>query len=202
MHEERRQVSSAPQFVVRASGKSQDVGTIVGLAALFNSETVIAGELGWREQIASGAFDSALSRQDDVRCLWNHDHGIVLGRTRSHTLRLSKTARGLAYAVDLPRTQAAQDVKGLISRGDVSGSSFGFRVLADQWDTRDVKEGKLPLRTITDVELFDVSPVTFPAYQATSVSARKGGPVEQLRLALARERAWRDPTLGLVASRA
>ena len=65
-----------------------------------------------------------------------------------------------------------------------------------------MKEGKLPLRTITDVELIDVSPVTFPAYPQTSVTARQGGPVEQLRLALSRERAWQDPTLGLVDARA
>ena len=154
--------------------RSEGDGTITGMAAVFNVETVIGGALGWREKIAPGAFDRALSNPDDVRALFNHDPNVLLGRTVSDTLRLSKTTRGLKYEIDLPDTAAARDVRELIKRGDVSGSSLGFRVLDDDWDESDVKQGKLPLRTITDVELLDISAVTFPAYTTTSVTAKDG----------------------------
>jgi HK97 family phage prohead protease len=126
---------------------------------------------GFREQIAPGAFNDAI-KDDDVRALFNHDPNILLGRTASGTLQLTTDKRGLKYSVDLPDTAAARDVRELIRRGDVSGSSFGFMVDEDEWDERDVKNGKLPLRTILKASLFDVSPVTYPAYPQTSVSAR------------------------------
>lgn len=143
--------------------------TVSGYAALFNEETVIAGL--FREVIAPGAFAEAV-RGDDVRALFNHDSNIVLGRTKSGTLTLTEDKRGLFYEATLPKTQAAADVRELIQRGDVTGSSFGFTVDEDEWDDSEVKRGKLPLRTIRKASLFDVSPVTFPAYEATSVSAR------------------------------
>jgi uncharacterized protein len=147
--------------------------SVSGYAALYNSETVIAGL--WREQIAPGAFAPALDGTDDVRALFNHDSNVVLGRTKSGTLRLTEDAKGLRYDITLPKTQAAQDVRELIQRGDVSGSSFGFVILDDEWDDTPTKRGQLPLLTIRKVELFDVSPVTFPAYPQTSVTARSKG---------------------------
>jgi uncharacterized protein len=148
--------------------------TIVGYAALFNEETVIGSYYGFREVIAPGAFADAITN-DDVRALFNHDVNIVLGRNVSKTLRLEEDETGLRYEIDLPDTAAARDVKTLIERGDVSGSSFAFRVEADEddeWDYTPVKDGLLPLRTIRKVSLFDVSPVTYPAYEGTTVSAR------------------------------
>lgn len=181
--------------------------TVSGYAALYHAETVIAGL--FREQIAPGAFRSAVDGSDDVRALFNHDPNIVLGRTKSGTLTLSSDKKGLRYAIAMPDTQAAHDVRELIKRGDVSGSSFGFTVEDDDWDDSEVKRGKLPLRTIRKVSLFDVSPVTYPAYPQTSVTARSKGEaagevlrmrdVEAARIAIrdrmrARirlERAWR-----------
>lgn len=150
--------------------RSEGDGTVSGYAALYNTETVIAGF--FREKIAPGAFDTALGGTDDVRALFNHDPNYVLGRTKSGTLTLTEDTKGLRYDVRLPDTQAAQDVRTLIQRGDVSGSSFGFFVEADEWDESETKRGKLPLRIIRKVELFDVSPVTYPAYPQTSVTAR------------------------------
>lgn len=158
-------------ITLRDDGDDAD-GTVTGIASVFETETVIGGLYGWREKIAPSAFDGALSRPDDVRALFNHDENIVLGRTTNQTLRLRATEDGLRYEIDLPNTSQAADVRELIKRGDVSGSSFGFKVLDDEWDESDTKNGKLPLRTITDVELWDVSPVTYPAYPTTSVSAR------------------------------
>lgn len=144
--------------------------TVSGYAALYNTETVIAGF--FRERIAPGAFKSALAGEDDVRALFNHDSNIVLGRTKSGTLKLSDTKKGLRYDIELnPDDPEAMSVRAKIRRGDVSGSSFGFIVLGEEWqEPKDKRD--LPLRTITEMELFDVSPVTFPAYPQTSVTAR------------------------------
>ena len=167
---EYRSVSGPVEY--RKGTAVQQRGSVSGVAAVFNTVTTIAGTFGFRETISPRAFDRALQRPDDVRALFNHSPNLVLGRTSSGTLRLSKTATGLKYEVDLPDTAVARDVAALIRRGDVTGSSFGFRVLKDRWDERGVEKGKLPLRTITDLELWDVSPVTYPAYPQTSVSAR------------------------------
>ena len=110
---------------------------------------------------------------------------------------MSKTTLGLQYEVDLPDTAAARDVHALVARGDVSGSSFGFKVTGDKWDTSGVRLGRLPLRTITEVELFDVSLVTYPAYAQTSVSAARATASPALagrrkaRAAIAKARQWR-----------
>lgn len=171
IHEaERRPIYQPPEL------RDDGDGVVNGYAAMYNRETVIMGL--WREQIAPGAFRSALDGEDDVRALFNHDPSILLGRTKSRTLRLSEDANGLKYEIDLPATQDARDVRELIKRGDVSGSSFGFRINDEEWDDTPTKNGQLPLVTIRSVELFDVSPVTFPAYPQTSVTARSRG--EQL----------------------
>lgn len=151
--------------------EAEDSASISGYAAVFNQETVIGGIFGFREQIAPGAFDQAIEA-DDVRALFNHDPNMLLGRTASGTLKLSVDRRGLKYDVDLPDTAVARDVRTLIKRGDVTGSSFGFTVDEDDWDESEMKKGKLPLRTILKASLWDVSPVTYPAYPQTSVSAR------------------------------
>jgi uncharacterized protein len=141
--------------------------TLAGYAAVFGQATEIAGL--FREQIERGAFDEAI-RRDDVRALFNHDANYVLGRTTAKTLRLVEDDKGLRYEVDPPDTQWARDLMVSVQRGDVSQSSFAFEVTSDEWDYG--KRGEMPLRTIKAVRLYDVSPVTYPAYEATSVSAR------------------------------
>ena len=144
---------------------------IEGYGAVFGEETIISG--GWndfREQIEPGAFDEALTR-DDVRALFNHQSSLVLGRTRAKTLALSVDAKGLHYVIDPPNTSYANDLRESITRGDVSQSSFAFRVLEDTWE-KPMRSGELPLRKVRKIELHDVSPVTYPAYEGTSVSAR------------------------------
>jgi HK97 family phage prohead protease len=123
---------------------------------------------GMRERIMPGAFDKAVGDGADVRALFNHDANQVLGRTKAGTLRLSADERGLPYEVDPPDTTTGRDVTELIRRGDVSGSSFAFRATDETWK----KENGLDIREIRGVELFDVSPVTYPAYEGTSVQVR------------------------------
>lgn len=142
--------------------------TISGYAAVFNTETNI-GDL-FREAVHPDAFNEALGR-DDVRLLFNHDPNQVLARTKNGSLRLSVDGVGLRYEASLDPTDP--DVARLLPKikdGRVSESSFGFRVTAQEW--KDARPPQLPLRIVRGVELFDVSPVTYPAYASTTVEAR------------------------------
>ena len=124
----------------------------------------------FRERIAAGAFDTAV-KEDDVRALFNHDPNYVIGRTTAGTLALSQDAEGLRYEATPPDTQWARDLLVTVGRGDVNQSSFGFSVVREEW-TRPENRAELPLRTILEARLFDVSPVTYPAYEETSAEAR------------------------------
>lgn len=150
----------------RADGQGR---MLVGHAAVFNS---LSGDLGgFREIVAPGAFSHPLQNGADVRALWNHDASQVLGRTRAGTLRLSEDGEGLRAEIDVPDTQAGRDAVTSVERGDVSQMSFAFRVRPGGQSFDENDEGQV-VRTLSDVDLFDVSPVTFPAYEATKVDAR------------------------------
>lgn len=153
--------------------KDGEKDVVDGYAAVFNQLSL---DLGWyRERIMPGAFSDCLGSKPDVRALFNHDPNIVLGRTTSKTLRLKEDNKGLHFEADPPDTQAARDVKTLISRGDVSQCSFGFFVRDHAWtqepDPQDSKRLIL-VRQVRKADVFDVSPVTFPAYPQTSVDMR------------------------------
>jgi uncharacterized protein len=138
---------------------------IAGYAAVFNELSQDLG--GFRERIAPGAFESSLS-DADVRALFNHDPNIVLGRTKAGTLSVMEDSRGLAIEISPPDTAPVRDLLVSIRRGDVSQMSFGFYTRSDKWNKVDDEW----VRTLLDVELLDVSPVTFPAYPQTSVAVR------------------------------
>lgn len=138
--------------------------TLIGYAAVFNSATDIGGY--FTEQIAPGAFAETI--RGDVRCLFNHQSGNVLGRTKSGTLRLSEDSHGLRFEVDLPDTVLGKDVGTLVGRGDISGCSFDFRALKQSWD--DTVDP--PKRTLEKVDISEISIVTFPAYADTTVGVR------------------------------
>ena len=149
---------------VRADGGASPV--IEGYAAVFDQLSVDLG--GWRERIAPGAFERSVS-DNDVRALWDHDSKYVLGRNRAKTLALEEDARGLRIQVTPPATTWAADLVAMMKRGDVNQMSFGFYVRQDEW-TEEPDFGLV--RTLRDVDLFDVSVVTYPAYPATSAEAR------------------------------
>ncbi len=156
---------------VEARSDAEALPMIRGYAAVFNSETLIGGKSwGFREQIAPGAFAEAL-KISDVRALFNHDEDLVLGRTKSGTLRLFEDERGLRVEIDPPDTQDARDLITKMQRGDIDQMSFAFTMEggAQAWD----ESGEIPLRTIQKVgELMDVSLVTYPAYPDTEAAAR------------------------------
>lgn len=139
---------------------------VAGYAAVFDVETDIGGM--FREKIAPGAFAKTI-KSGDIRSLFDHNSALILGRTKSQTLRLSEDERGLHYEVDLPDTQAGRDLRVSMDRGDIDGSSFAFRVTKQSWDETDVDH---PLRTIEEVELYEVGPVTFPQYPEAEVGLR------------------------------
>ena len=159
---ERRSINTAELRVDTES----DHPKIVGYSALFNSLSEDLG--GFREKIAPGAFKKSIEAGDDVRALMNHDSNYVLGRNKSGTLLLTEDERGLKINVDPPDTQWARDLMTSMKRGDISQMSFGFRVLNDTWETINGED----IRTLNEVELFDVSVVTYPAYTQTSASVR------------------------------
>ena len=163
-----REVRSMPVYELRAESEGN---TIYGYAAVFNSTT----DLGYfEERIKPGAFGRAIKEQQDVRALWNHDANYVLGRTKSGTLRLAEDNIGLRIEIDPPDTQTARDLVASIRRGDVDQMSFAFVPVRESWTER---KDMLPLRELEDLDLFDVSPVTYPAYEATSVGMRSAGAV-------------------------
>jgi hypothetical protein len=145
---------------------------IEGTAAVFDQETVIAGF--FREKIARGAFDRALSEKQDVIGAPNHNWDVVLGRTSAGTLHLDANKNGLDYAIDVnPADQEAMNLYARVKRGDISQSSFAFTVREEEWVYPEKNSTDLPLRVVKDVEqLFDVSPVTFPAYPQTTAAVR------------------------------
>ena len=145
--------------------------TVTGYAAVFydgKPDTEFRWGSDYVERIAPGAFKRAVS-EDDVRALFNHDANIVLGRNKAGTLRLSEDVRGLRFEVDIPKSAHGDAVLESIRRGDVSGCSFSFSCDGEQFTT----DGDTTVRTITSIKtLFDVGPVTFPAYAGTEAHAR------------------------------
>lgn len=148
--------------------ESRENPKIEGYAAVFNSiSEVMSDRMGaFREVIKPGAFKNTLNH--DVRALYNHDPNFVLGRTKSNTLRLSEDEKGLRFSIDVPDTTWAKDLMVSIRRGDVNQCSFGFKKLDDEWT--DTKEGRL--RELRDLEIFDISCVTYPAYPQTQANIR------------------------------
>ena len=138
--------------------------TLRGYAAVFNSPSQ---PLPFIETIQPGAFRDSLKSRNDVKLLWNHDTGTVLGSTRAGTLRLMEDERGLMVEADLPDTQAGRDAAYLIKRGDVTAFSFGFRIPSggDEWANANE-------RLLKRVNVHEVSVgVAFPAYTATDGTA-------------------------------
>lgn len=140
---------------------------IEGYFAVFNSETELWP--GAYEEIAPEAFDSSMGR--DIRALMNHNDDLVLGRTKAGTLTLKTDSHGLWGSIEVNEEDTdALNLYARIKRGDVNQCSFGFNILSEEIEHR--QDGSVKWR-LTDVELWEVSPVTFPAYGDTGISARK-----------------------------
>ena len=138
---------------------------IVGHASVFNEEI----DLGWfREIVRPGAFKNSI-KEDDVRALFNHDSNYVIGRNINGTLSMKEDDKGLAVEIVPPDTQWARDLMTSIERRDITQMSFAFEVVKEMWTSEDDKKD---LRELVEVKLWDVSPVTYPAYDGTDVGVR------------------------------
>lgn len=183
--EMKREVRSLPTaFETREDG---DNISISGYFAVFNSRYEIAP--GMSESIAPGAFARTLS--GDIRALINHDTTLVLGRTKANTLELKEDSRGLWGKIDInPNDVDAMNLYERVKRGDVDQCSFGFDIRSE--DT-DINENGDIHWTLTDVDLYEVSCCTFPAYEQTNITARS----EQRDTIREREaQAWREKMKG------
>lgn len=170
-----------PPRVKRAKGGTVP---IVGYGAVFYREGVPGTEYDLTldgsivERIEPGAFDRVLRERQNTAGLLNHDQNFILGRVGSGTMRLSVDSIGLRYEIDAdPENPFAAHAISAIRRGDVSGSSFGFIVSGVRWE--ELPDGRV-IRYIEEVShLFDVGPVTYPAYESTTSSV--GGEMDRKR---------------------
>lgn len=180
---------------LRADGP--DKRHVIGHAAAFDVWTTLyeGPSFIWREVVRPGAFKSAITERHDVRSLFNHDANFVLGRTASGTLSLAEDAIGLLTDTDPPDTPTIRDlVLEPIRRGDVSQMSFAFTVRRSAEVTTTERDGRTVVdsggervttyrdgdryveeRELLDLDLFDISPVTYPAYESTDVAVRCQG---------------------------
>ena len=168
MKQERRTITGSVHARAVGDGMPKEIG---GIAAVVNSVT----DLGYFEEVITpGAFDYALSREYDIRCLFNHESELILGRTKANTCNVFVNADGNLEYTWIPdyENPTHMSVVRSIMRGDITQSSFAFTIKEQSWSDS-TKYGTMGKRTITQIdELFDVSPVTYPAYSDTEADAR------------------------------
>ncbi|WP_082881272.1 HK97 family phage prohead protease [Lederbergia galactosidilytica] len=147
---------------------------ISGYAAVFNSRTSI-GDF-FDEMIAPGAFDKSIA-SDDIRALYNHNWDKVLGRTKANTLTLREDDKGLFFEIELPNTSYARDLAESMERGDIDQCSFGFLVKdgKERWDYSQ----EPALRTLEEVELYEVTICSLPAYEDTEAALVRSKEIDQ-----------------------
>lgn len=162
-----QRVYAASKLEVRAAGEGGKP-MLAGYAAVFNQTSEDLG--GFREMIMPGAFAKSLQNRD-ARALWQHDAKMVMGRASTGTLRLVEDDTGLHVEIDPPDTQWARDALITVERGDVNQMSFGFEVPRGGETWGDLPDGTY-LRKLWEVDLWEVSGVTFPAYPQTSIAVR------------------------------
>jgi HK97 family phage prohead protease len=158
-----KEIRTFPLAELRVEGDKKP--QIVGYASVFDQKSEDLG--GFREIVKQGAFKKTIA-ESDIRALFNHDPNYVLGRKKTGTLQLSEDDHGLRISINPPETTWAKDLLTSIRRGDIDQMSFGFKTIKDDWEKRDGEN----IRSLSEVRLFDISPVTFPAYPQTSVEAR------------------------------
>jgi HK97 family phage prohead protease len=164
--------TNSVDFEVRAEG---DGMSFTGYASVFNSPSEDLG--GFVEYVAPGAFKRSLQSRNEVKLLWNHDSGEPLASLRGGTMQLVEDSRGLKVTASLPNTTRGRDVAELLRSKVISSMSFGFNVIKDSW----ASDGKT--RTLESVRLFEVSIVSFPAYEATTAQVRSAQTINPDQLA-------------------
>ena len=174
MKQEKRTFTGTVNYREDGEGMPKEIG---GIAAVINSVT----DLGYFEEvIMAGAFDNALNKDYDIRCLFNHEAELILGRTKANTCKVFVNGDGNLEYTWVPdyENPTHMSVVRSIMRGDITQSSFAFTIKEQTW-SESTKYGTMGKRTIKVIEdLYDVSPVTYPAYEETEADARS---IAQLR---------------------
>lgn len=166
-------------IIIRADAASEDRQQFAGHAAVFNSRTAIGNPLTWGfyEQVNAGAFAKTL-KEGDARFLVDHDSSKLVARVSAGDLRLSEDDLGLVVDSDLDtEVSYVRDLIRNVDKRRITGMSFGFQVVKDDWATEEVEtndgnSAEVEIRTIQEVKLFEVSAVTFPAYEETDAALR------------------------------
>jgi len=140
---------------------------ITGYVVQFNKRSEVIWD--FVEVVAKGAFRNSL-RDNVIKALWNHNHDYVLGSTKNATLRLKEDEFGLKFELDLPNNSWGKDCYESVNRGDVDGVSFGFYVVDENWEY--IESEDLYLRTLLEIDLFEISPTPFPAYPDSKANCR------------------------------
>ena len=153
------------KFTITRAEQDETENVIEGYFALYEQETELFKNT--YEIISRGAFDNTI--KNDVRALWNHNTQFVLGRSKNGSLQLRADEKGLFGTIKLPKTQYAEDLYELVKRGDIDQASFGFNILDE--DLEELSNGGYRWR-MKDIDLHEISVVTFPAYENTTVHAR------------------------------
>jgi uncharacterized protein len=153
------------KFTITRAEENDAENVIEGYFALYEQETELFKNT--YEIISRGAFDNTI--KNDVRALWNHNTQFVLGRSKNGSLQLRADEKGLFGTIKLPKTQYAEDLYELVKRGDIDQASFGFNILDE--DLEELSNGGYRWR-MKDIDLHEISVVTFPAYENTTVHAR------------------------------
>jgi len=155
------------KFEITRDEQTPEERVVEGYFALYESETELWA--GSYEIISKGAFDNTLTK-NDIRALWNHNTQYVLGRNKNGSLQLKADDKGLFATIKLPNTQYAEDLYQLVSRGDIDQASFGFNIIDEELE--ELASGGYRWR-IKEIDLHEISVVTFPAYENTTVQARE-----------------------------
>lgn len=172
-----RKTLSEITLETRADNQSNPI--IVGYSAMFNARTEIQSFFGtFTESIDARAFDEVLKERQDTKALFDHDSRYVLGRVGNNTLELTVDQRGLKATIKPnPAVSYVADLIENIRSGTIHGQSFAFTIKEDKWDFGD-EETDIPHREILSIgKLYDVGPVTYPAYEATTIEAKAAGDV-------------------------
>ena len=180
---ERRTITLKELRVVDSLSDESTEPAIDGYASVFDSwSEELGGNQPFRERVIKGAFEETI-QNDDIRALFNHDPNYVLGRNKAGTLTLEEDDKGLHVRITPPDTQWAKDLLVSIKRGDITQMSFGFTVILDRWNYEDNTD----VRELLKVKLYDVSPVTFPAYTQTECGIRSAYDNHQKEVVKAKE---------------
>ena len=180
---ERRTITLKELRVVDSISDESTEPAIDGYASVFDSwSEELGGNQPFRERVVKGAFEETI-QNDDIRALFNHDPNYVLGRNKAGTLTLEEDDKGLHVRITPPDTQWAKDLLVSIKRGDITQMSFGFTVILDRWNYEDNTD----VRELLKVKLYDVSPVTFPAYTQTECGIRSAYDNHQKEVVKAKE---------------